>query len=104
LLFTNSDSGKSITKPVERKFEKKENVDSLEKQLLAKYGANSYKEGTHSLTYSLTALLNNSYDDDDDEFERLPVKQRNNDKFSGFQGFNPPAKGSSSKDNSRVIH
>jgi hypothetical protein len=59
---------------------------------------------THSLTYSLTALLNNSYDDDDDEFERLPVKQRNNDKFSGFQGFNPPAKGSSSKDNSRVIH
>ena len=94
MLFTNSDSGKSITKPVERKFEKKENVDSLEKQLLAKYGANSYKE----------ALLNNSYDDDDDEFERLPVKQRNNDKFSGFQGFNPPAKGSSSKDNTRVIH
>lgn len=79
-------------------YEKKESVDSLEKQLLAKYGANSYKE----------ALLSNSYDDDDDEFEKLPIKQRNNDKFSGFQGFNPPSnkqsdgyaatKGSGSKD------
>ena len=81
---------------MDRKYEKKENVDSLEKQLLAKYGANSYKE----------ALLSNSYDDDDDEFEKLPIKQRNSDKFSGFQGFNTPSnkqsdaftKGSSSKD------